>query len=356
MTFVPPDLWERKLQKLLLGFAATLLATACGASEPKQLSPDSVVKGLNYVGVVVADIEQSTAFYETANMSVVEDQTLQDSEAIDALSGRENVVVETRMLRSANAQVRLMQFSDRDMTVAAVAVQGPGIAHVCHQVAQSTQTYQNFLVAGAKVIGDPELVQLSSRNPVYYGYVEDLDGAVIEIEHVDIEKLNLPEPPKNEYRIRHVALASPDVDRIAEFYSAFLDQPDPRRIGGSGGFGGKKIDAVSGLEGSKIKMAWFQIRNIELEISQYVSHPTELPATPRPIDATGYNLIVFDVDDLDAAMSKFVDAGGTIATEPEAMDGGTIVFGRDPDGNLIGLQAAPADAIVSSKNFSGNGT
>ncbi|MEO1188553.1 MAG: VOC family protein, partial [Pseudomonadota bacterium] len=222
--------------------------------------------------------------------------------------------------------------------------------------AQSTNTYQNFLAGGAIAIGDPELVQLSFRNPVYYGYVEDLDGAVIEIEHVDVEKLNLPEPPQNQYRIRHVALASPDVERIAEFYSKFLDQPDPRRVGGSGGFGGARIDAVSGLEGSKIKMAWFQIRNLELEISQYVSHPTEVPATPRSIDATGYNVIVLDVEDLDAAQAKFTEAGGTIVTEPEAMDGGQIVFGRDPDGNLIGLQVAPAESVVSAKNFSGNGT
>jgi len=342
--------------RMFVGALSALLITACGNAETRQLSPDSVVKGVNYVGVVVADIEQSTDFYEAAELLTVEDKTISDSAAFDKLAGRDGVVVQTRMLRSANAQIRLMQFSNGDVSIPAVPVQGPGIAHVCHQVDQVTETYQKFVANGGAPIGDPELIQLNPRNPVYYGYVEDLDGAVIEVEHVDVEQLNLPEPPKNQRRIRHVALASPDAERIAEFYSAFLDQPDPRRIGGKNGFGSEKVDGVSGLEGSKIKMIWFQIRNLELEISQFVSHPTELPEAPRPIDATGYNMIVLDVSDLYYATQKFISAGGTIISEPEEMDGGEIVFGRDPDGNIVGLQQAPEDAIVSAKNFSGNGT
>ena len=304
----------------------------------------------------MTDLDKSTDFYAAADLQRVEDKSFSDHPAFNALAGRDGVNVKTRMLRSANAQIRLMQFEEPGSSAPAVPVQGPGIAHLCFQVAQSTNTYQKILANGAGAIGAHELVQLNPRNPVYYGYVEDLDGAVSEIEHVDVDQLNLPEPPINQYRIRHVALASPDVERLAKFYSAFLDQPDPRRIGGSNGFGGERIDAVSGLEGSKIKMAWFQIRNLELEISQYVSHPTQLPATPRSIEASGYNVIVLDVENLEKAQSKFEAAGGRIVTPPEAMDGGEIVFGRDPDGNLIGLQSASEASVVSAKNFSGNGT
>lgn len=346
------------MKTVLIAAGLALAITACGRAEPKQLNPESVIKGVNYVGMSVSDLDQSSDFYRSANLSEVDRSQLENSPAINALAGRDGVVANTRMLRSVNAQVRLMQFSDSPSFSSSqpVPVQGPGIAHICYQVAASTETYQSFLSKGAEAIGDPDLIQLSARNPVYYGYVKDLDGAVVEVEHVDIEKLNLPEPPENQYRVRHVSLATPDIDRLVEFYSVLLDQPNPRRVAGKNGIGNEKTDGVSGLEGSKIRMAWFQIRNLELEMFQYVSHPTEAPLSPRPVDAVGYNMIVFDVLDLDAATAKFIEAGGTIDTARETMDGGEIVFGRDPDGNIIGLQTAPADALVSSQNFSGNGT
>ena len=48
-------------------------------------------------------------------------------------------------------------------------------------------------------------------------------------------------------------------------------------------------------------------------------------------------------------------AGGVIASEVGAMDGGEIFFVRDPDGNLLGFQKVPASAPVSSMNFVDNG-
>lgn len=343
---------------MLIGAVSLLCVTACNSAEPKQLNPASVVKGVNYVGMVVSDLDRAEAFYSAADYQVVEETQLTGSAALDRLAARSDVTADTRMLRSVNAQLRLMRFGNSSSLSSydAVPVQGPGIAHVCYQVAQSTDTYQAFLDNGAEIIGDADLVQINPRNPVYYGYVKDIDGAVVEIEHVDVEKLNLPEPPTNLYRMRHVSLATPDIDRIVNFYSVLFDQPDPRRVGSKGGIGNEKTDSVSGLEGSKMRMAWFQVRNLELEIFQYVSHPTMPPETPRPVDAVGYNMIVLDVENLDAAIAKFLDAGGTIETDPETMDGGEIVFGRDPDGNIIGLQVAPADTVVSSQNFSGNGT
>ncbi|MEL6416074.1 MAG: VOC family protein [Pseudomonadota bacterium] len=343
--------------RVLTGAICGLLLTACGNAEPKHLNPESVIKGVSYVGTSVADLDRATEFYRAAELEPVEDRELADIQAFDTLAQRSGVVVQTRMLRSVNAQIRLMQFADSSTLSATepVPVQGPGIAHMCYQVDHATGAYEDFLEQGAVAIGDPDLLQINPRNPVYYGYVEDLDGAVVEIEHVDVAKLDLPEPPKNKYRIRHVSLSTPDIDRIVAFYSALLDEPKPRRVGGKNGIGNEAMAGVSGLEGAKVRMAWFQVRNLELEIFQYASHPTQLPSQPRALDAVGYNMIVFDVDDLAAAQEKFITSGGTIETDPEQMDGGEIVFGRDPDGNLIGLQKAPADAVISAKNFSGNG-
>ncbi|MEO0996150.1 MAG: VOC family protein, partial [Pseudomonadota bacterium] len=239
----------------------------------------------------------------------------------------------------------------------AVPVQGPGIAHVCFQAAQETGIYQKFRRSGAVPVGEPDLVQINERRPVWYAYSRDADGIMFEVEHIDVAALDLPEPPRYDRRLRHVSISTPDLKRLVAFYRELLDEDEPRRVGRLfGGISGETLDQVAGLDDVKIAMAWFQVGNLELEIIQYKSHPTELPAQPRPLDALGYNMIVFDAADLDAAAAKLTAAGGTVATQPEPKDGGMIFFGRDPDGNLLGFQTANPGSLVSSEQFDIQGT
>ncbi|MEM7701560.1 MAG: VOC family protein [Pseudomonadota bacterium] len=343
-----------------LALLALLGVNACGP-QTSQLPADSVIKGVGWVGATVSDLDQTAQLYSDAvGFETVDGEAIEENAAFDQLGGREGLVAQTRMMRSVNMQIRFMSFADPSEAAKATGpmpVEGPGIMHMCYQVDQRTQTYEKFLDGGASYLGKKEMQQLNPRNPVLYAYARDPDGLIAEIEHVDVDALDLPAPPNNDRRIRHVALATPDVDRLAEFYSVLLGQPEFRRLGGWSflRMEGEKIDAVSGLEGAVGESAWFQIRNLELEIFQFHSHPTSVPERPRPIDALGYNMIVLDVSDLSAATDLFVEAGGTIVTEPTPMDGGELVFGRDPDSNLIGLQTAPTDALVSSRNFKNNG-
>ncbi|MEL6874250.1 MAG: VOC family protein [Pseudomonadota bacterium] len=337
-----------------------MLGACGGRSAGEPVPPDSIITGVNNIVAAVSDLEKTTELKGTAVDLQPDDQTeISDNPVFNKLAGRTGVSVSTQMMRSVNAQVRFMQFSDPSSAAQAtepMGVQGPGIAHVCYQVDEKTQAYQKFLAGGATHIGAREMVQLNPQNPVNYAYARDFDGLITEIEHVDITKLELPNPPKHQYRVRHVSLATPDIDRLVDFYTAFLNQAGPRRVGRLMTVSGEQVDKVSGLPGSELEMAWFQIRNLELEMFQYHSHPTEDLEKPRPVDALGYNMIVFDVSDMDAARKRLVDAGGTIVSEPEPMDGGQIMFGRDPDGNLLGLQAVAGDSVFSSRNFKDNGT
>lgn len=349
------------MNKNQIGLAAMLLLCACGGrSAGEPVPPDSIITGVNYVGASVSDLEKTAGLYSGAmDLQPVDQSEISDSPIFNELVGRADVSAQTQMMRSVNAQVRFMQFANPSAEARAtkhIDVQGPGIAHVCYQVDEKTQAYQKFLTGGAKHIGAEEMVHLNPKNPVYYAYARDFDGLIAEIEHVDIAKLELPTPPKHQYRVRHVSLATPDIDRLVDFYTVFLNQPGPRRVGRLISVSGEKVDQVSGLPGSELEMAWFQIRNLELEMFQYHSHPTEDLKDPRPVDALGYNMIVFDVSDMDAARKRFVDAGGKIESEPAPMDGGQIMFGRDPDGNLLGLQAVAKGNVFSSQNFKDNGT
>lgn len=343
----------RFLSALIMGSA---LIGACGPTEQPALSPDAIVGGVNYVGVTVTDLDASTQYYsDVMAMEVVDTApaTFADELTNGAITG-----AQTRMLRSVNAQIRLFEFEGADQNTPAppAALQGPGIAHICFQVAQSVNMYKRALERGARPIGDADLVQLISRNPVYYGYAKDRDGIVFEIEEIDKDKIPEDRRPLNDYRIRHVSLATADLDQLVSFYSALLDIESPRQVGGADGISGERFDKVSGLAGSSIRMAWFQIRNLELEIFQYVSHPPEPAASPRMLNDLGYNFIVFDTVDLDRAREKIVVAGGAIIDGPETLDGHLAIFARDPDGNILAFQVTKPTDVFSSQNFSGNGT
>jgi catechol 2,3-dioxygenase-like lactoylglutathione lyase family enzyme len=347
----------RNLSVVILSLA---LLGGCTQSELSGRPDDAVVRGVNFVGKSVSNLEQSITLYQNSvDLQLVQEAEIRQSAVIDALSGHEGTLASTRLMKSVNAQLQFMQFDNppaQALSTKPVGVNGPGIAHVCYQVAQATKAYDRFLEGGATPIGDREMVQLNKRNPVYYAYAHDHDNAVVEIEHVDIDALNLPTPPKNQYRIRHVSLATPDIDRAVDFYSVLLQEEVPRRAGELLKLSGGKLDKISGLPDSRIEMAWFQVRNLELEIIQYHSHPVETPVSPRPLEALGYNMIVFDVADLNAARERLLTAGGKLVLETQPMDGGEILFGRDPDGNLLGFQKIADNAPFSSQNFHDNGT
>lgn len=318
---------------------------------------EAVVQGVNYIGVTVADLDRATNLYRVAAdlESVTEDQV--PDALIQNFGSGENLRGESRLMKSVNAQLRFMQFSGGSNAASdfsPVPVNGPGIAHICYQVADETLSYQRFLEAGASHIGNRDLVQLNPRNPVVYAYANDIDGIMFEVEHIDFSQVSRPR--KNDYRIRHVSIASPNVERMVGFYSVLMEEPEPRRSGIGGTLSGIPFDQVSGLPGTKVEMAWFQVRNLELELIQYHSHPTETPTEPRPLDAPGYNLIMFDVASLERTVELLQQAGATDITEPMNLDGGQAIFARDPDKNLLGFQLIAADSAYSSRNFPDNGT
>lgn len=328
---------------------ALFLAACSGSVE----GPGAGVTGVAWVGATVADLEASTNFYVAADLAAVPENSRIELDPIEQLAGARP---ETRLLRSSNAQLRLMQFPENSMaSLEPVPVYGPGIAHVCYQVNKDTRAYEQLLAAGAQPIGAREMIQLSARNPVKYAYARDLDGIIFEVEHVDVAALDLEQPPSSDYRIRHVSIATPDIGAALDFYSALLDGQKPRRAGRFFSLSGEKVEQVSGLAGGALKMGWLQTLNLELEFVQYTSHPTARPAQPRPLTAPGYNMIMFEVADLGVAKASLLAAGGALVSEIRAMDGGQVLLGRDLDGNLLGFQSVDAAAAVSARNFPNNG-
>lgn len=306
--------------------------------------------GVSYVGVSVSSLESAVEFHRSAtDLRMVEANTWSDSAALNKVAGHE-VSADTQMLESSNAQLRFMQFTNDTARprMSGVPVNGPGIAHVCWQVDEKTRTYQRYLENGLRPIGSPEMVQINRFRPVEYAYGYDQDDMIVEVEHVNMDKVDLDDRPDYSYRIRHVSISTPNMDSIVGFYSKLLNTRKPRRVNN---ISSSKTELISGLKDSELSMAWFQVGNLELEFIQYHSHPTKLPASPRPVDATGYNMIVFDVENLAEARQKVLDAGGTIETDTEQTVNGVMLFARDTDGNLLGLLEAKSGSVMDSSRF-----
>lgn len=343
---------------ILVLLSCSMLGACSWFVTPPSRVDNPIIEGVNYVGVTVSDLDQTEKLYrESADIQVVLKGEFSDHPVINELAGRSGVSAKTRLMRGVNAQLLFMQFenpSEAARNYHSMDANGPGIAHLAFQVIDKTETYQLFLAGGATHIGSRDMVT-NPKTHVSYAYVNDKDDIIVEIEHVNIEPLNLPKPPKNDRRIRHISLATMDMDRAVDFYSALLETEDPRRLGYFFHNEGEFLDKVSGLPESETEMAWFQVRNLELELIQYYNPEPKAPLSPKPIDATGYNMIVFDVTDLDAAKAKFVAAGGVMVTEPKMLNDGDVFFGRDPDGNLLGFQTLPMGSPFSAKNFKNNG-
>jgi catechol 2,3-dioxygenase-like lactoylglutathione lyase family enzyme len=342
---------------LIIGLSVLLIGGCSWLMPPPERVDNPVVEGVNFIGMTVSDLDATTSLYQDAtNVQVVMDDRIENDLVFNELVGRDGAAVSTRLLTGVNAQLLLMQFdnpSTQAINTRSIDSNGPGIAHLAFQVILKTQTYQKFLEGGATHIGSLEMMK-NPKSQVSYAYIRDKDNIIVEIEHVDIDALDLPAPPKNDRRIRHISLATSDMDRAVTFYETLLQTENPRRYGHFFHNESEFIDNVSGLPESETEMAWFQVRNLELELIQY-HNPVPPTLEVKPLDATGFNMIVFDVTNIQAARDIFVQAGGKVVLEPSTVFGGEAFFGRDPDGNLLGFQALDPKSPFSAKKFKDNG-
>ncbi|MBI1339465.1 hypothetical protein GC169_04535 [bacterium] len=329
---------------------ATTVLAACAspvpasepAGEPAPAALSGEVRGMAFVGIVVSDLDKASAFY-LSNTRLEDVGPSIFRGVLDAPSGSRNVVTAVRTLRGTNTHLRLMQFQNPSPAATAagpVPVQGIGITHVCHQSPDDKPIFPKFVAAGAKPISRTgDLVQLRPDVPVKYAYLRDADETMLEIEQIMLP--NLP----YDYRMRHVAIAVADIDRTVAFYTAVLGYPPRER---RSNLQSPTLDATADLDAVKLDVAWFPVSDFELEIWEYLN-PLPVPrAEPRPVDAPGYNMMVFDVDNADAALERLRAAGGSPVGGRTRMDGDVIRFGRDPDGNLLGFLEASPDSPVST--------
>lgn len=140
--------------------------------------------------------------------------------------------------------------------------------------------------------------------------------------------------------IHHVAINTPDLDRLASFYTdvmgfevvmstSWRDRPI--------------VDRMVGLTSSAARQMMLKAGNAYLELFQY-ELPEPTPADPERSPAHhGYTHFCVDVVDIDAEYERLSANGMSFHSSPpttEELNGSPLraIYARDPDGNIVELQ------------------
>ncbi len=133
----------------------------------------------------------------------------------------------------------------------------------------------------------------------------------------------------------HAAISTPDLERCIDFYT--------RTIGGSVAWtfgwerGTPEADEVTGLTDSATRAAMLRIGDTYLEVFEYSSPAPRTAPKDRPVNDHGITHVCLEVEDIDAEYARLSAAGMRFHCAPKRQDGSAMVYGRDPDGNVVEL-------------------
>lgn len=136
--------------------------------------------------------------------------------------------------------------------------------------------------------------------------------------------------------VHHVAISTPSLDRLSEFYQNAIGFELVAQI--SWPEGTQAINQVLGLKDSSARQAMLKLGNICLELFEFET-PTPEPMDPnRPVANHGHTHLCLDVTNIEQVYEDLVKHGVTFHTPPQ--DFGTVkaTYGRDPDGNVFEIQ------------------
>jgi len=150
--------------------------------------------------------------------------------------------------------------------------------------------------------------------------------------------------------VHHVAIATPNLDRLRDFYCRLMGFSEINESAWPRGI--RAINEVLGLSDSAARQAMLRHDNLCLELFEFAYPHTEAATAERPVCNPGHTHICFDVRDIDSVYARLVAAGTHFHCAPKDFGSIKATYGRDPDGNVFELQelmdpADPAQIIAS---------
>lgn len=330
------------LSLMLVTQSATAQGT--GASQPIDGLPHL---GMRHVAITVSDIDETVAFYAKAvPYEVIKRFKVKGSAFPKSLLSKPHKEVEIALVKMPTGFIQLMDFEPGKRAEPNVRpVIGPGYTHICFQSSSKDPAIKRFITAGLQIIsrfGKPDGVDIGGYG-VRYSYGRDPDGIMIENESLDAPKRSEPS------WITHIANTVHDRDTMLPFYEKLLGQAARRTIEQE-----KRptLDDVVAIDDIKIKGAWVNAGNMEIEVWEYVRPKTPIHAGKRKLDEIGYNSFSLEVSDLKKEQARLRRLGINVAGKAARVGGWKILYGYDPEGNLFSVQQnVSAGAEESATQF-----
>lgn len=292
---------------------------------------DTRIKGVRFIGKTVSDIDQSIAFYQNAvPFELVSRYRIAASTIYHPeMTSRKHGNIEIALIKTPTVFVKLVDFEpDVQTPPYDKPVIGPGYTHICFQSPASDPALPKFEEKGLDMVSRDAPVDLGGYG-VTYAYGRDPDGTIIENETVDRPRR------RDSAWITHIGAATPDADRMAEFYTKFIGY-GPRRRGEYSNF--PNMDNIVAIDGVALRSAWFAVRNFELEFWEFVEPATPVRRAPAKVDQIGYSMTAFEVTDADAERDRLAKLGIKMVGPAKSSKGWKIYYAHDPDGNVISIQ------------------
>jgi len=337
----------------LVTFSVGAFSNKAMAEPLKKLSADplmegrnSTIMGVNHVGMTVKNIERSVEYYEkTVGMKSLGKLSNAVEAGMPNVGNGKDDLGRALTIQGPNSFLRLMAF-DHSMPAHRgdlMPVQGAGITHICFQGRTKTPLDGRFIDNGGTWQSSSKAM-VDMRGVGYmYGYVRDPDGIMVEIEHAP-ELMNNGEAWRRTFTgevwMAHVAIATPDLTKMLDFYEKVLGFPHYRR---ADDLSGATFDQVAGVKNGKLNGAWFRMSSYyNLEFWQFDRPTSVLEDKPKSINQLGYNMVAFETSDIEADYVRIQEAGVVLETAIVETDTGRAFYLRDPDGNLLSVMQVDA--------------
>ena len=133
----------------------------------------------------------------------------------------------------------------------------------------------------------------------------------------------------------HAAISTPDLARSKDFYINVVGCEELSTF--EWPTGTPEADDLTGLKDSAARAVMLRLGNTHLEIFEFSSPPPKETTGARPVCDHGITHVCLLVENLHGEYARLKSAGMRFHSPPLTQDTGYVVYGRDPDGNVVEL-------------------
>ncbi len=337
-------------------FPFSYLSSQTDPSARLSDSPTSIM-GFNHIGISVSNLDEMVAFYQKATpFEIVKREKVKLHSNADKIYAREGVAYERVTFKAPNMLLELTAYANQqDAVPTKMLPQDPGMTHTCYQSPAWESGYDKFKAAEIELLSrGEEAVDLGGYGVTYaYGY--DPEGNMLEMEQMEQRfmtqaGMDSSWAQQHDMWMTQVAIMSPDLKKIADFYKTVLGFL-PNRLAKLENM--ERLDDIVDQDKVSLDATWFKMDGYGkmVELMQYKQPVTPSQLSKKDPTDLGYTFSL-EVKDIQQEYQRMKKLGVEFLSEPQIVGEFYTVFAHDVDGNVFSLRQAVSKASgYSLQNF-----